>query len=77
MKTLHGFYSKNASRVGSLRFRLADGSGYVETTAVFETKERGERNYVWDDKVYVGEVEETPDGIWVPYNPQRLYGRGE
>lgn len=50
----HGFYSpKAAARCGTFIYLNADG-GRVEVTAVY-FDEAG-LDYMWDDKVYMGEV---------------------
>jgi len=52
----HGYYSVKAAKLfGTITYLDAHGRE-VEITAKYRTKEIAEKNYMWDDKVYVGLV---------------------
>ena len=52
---MHVFYSKKAFDSGNdtVYYRLDNGM-LVDVTGAYESKERGEQEYNWDDKVYLG-----------------------
>jgi hypothetical protein len=51
------FFSKEASRLyGYCEGKLTTGE-LVNYTGDFQTKENGEKDYKWDDKIYLGEGE--------------------
>lgn len=54
----HGFYSEKAANYyGTSIYRKHNNpADTVMITAVYPTKEQGETDYKWDDKIYVGEV---------------------
>jgi hypothetical protein len=55
-KTMHAFYSFKASeKWGVDVFKNVNGEE-VSVTALFPSKEYGEKCYAWKDKVYVGVV---------------------
>lgn len=53
---LHGFYSEWAALQGGTVIYATQDGREVEVTGVYQTKEKGKREYPWADKVYVGEV---------------------
>ena len=55
-KVKFGFFSETAAgKLGSLLYKRPDGTE-VDVTAIYDTKEEGEKFYHWNDKVCVGEV---------------------
>ncbi len=56
METWHAYYSEQADQIYGTCFWLNSNNKEVEITAVYKSKEEAEANYLWDDKVYLGEV---------------------
>lgn len=55
---MFGFYSKEAAELfGTCIYRSVTGQE-VEVTGVYGSLQSGEKNYLWKDKVFVGEVRE-------------------
>lgn len=55
MKVMHGYFSMQARRHGSVVWRRKDGSD-VEVTMVADSKDWADKHYLWVDKIYVGEL---------------------
>lgn len=55
---MHGYYSAKADdQCGHCVYKNLKGLEVV-VTGVYESKESAEENYLWNDKIYVGEVTE-------------------
>jgi len=56
----HGFFSQKYvdAGYGTSLWWNHDRTLKVEVGAVCDSREDGEKNFLWDDKVYVGEVSE-------------------
>jgi len=52
----HGYYSVKAAEVCYTCIYETETGEEIEITAVYNSKEEADDNYLWDDKVYVGVV---------------------
>lgn len=58
---LHAFYSKAADAMfGHILYKKANSEELAYVTGVYVCKKRGEVDYEWADKVYVGLIEGSP-----------------
>ncbi len=69
---IYGFYSQEAAELGGTIIYSTSNNKEVEVTALFDSKEIGETNYIWRDKIYVGVVNKYlrkgRDGKFPKYN---------